>query len=108
MSGKGAKGLAGKGAKGTMHGADKKALQDKKKPTSRSARAGLQFPVGRVHRLLKVRARAPPVNAGDPVASIAVQLGRAGAAGTPPRPRQQRGQNCTLPPRAPCPPPRPA
>jgi histone H2A len=55
MSGKGAKGLAGKGAKGTMHGADKKSLQDKKKPTSRSARAGLQFPVGRVHRLLKVR-----------------------------------------------------
>ena len=54
MSGKGAKGLAGKGAKGTMHGADKKSLQDKKKPTSRSARAGLQFPVGRVHRLLKV------------------------------------------------------
>ena len=42
-------------------GVDKSA-QDKKKPTSRSARAGLQFPVGRVHRLLKVR--APPVNNG--------------------------------------------
>jgi hypothetical protein len=55
MSGKGAKGLAGKGAKGTMHGVDKSKAQDKKKPTSRSARAGLQFPVGRVHRLLKVR-----------------------------------------------------
>lgn len=60
MSGKGAKGLsAGKGAKGTM--GDKK---DKKKPTSRSAKAGLQFPVGRIHRLLKVRgspaAAAPP------------------------------------------------
>ncbi len=27
---------------------------DKKKPTSRSSRAGLQFPVGRIHRLLKV------------------------------------------------------
>lgn len=52
MSGKGAKGLSGKGAKGTM--GDKKG--DKKKPTSRSARAGLQFPVGRIHRLLKVRA----------------------------------------------------
>lgn len=50
MSGKGAKGLSGKGAKGTM--GDKKG--DKKKPTSRSARAGLQFPVGRIHRLLKV------------------------------------------------------
>jgi histone H2A len=49
MSGKGAKGLSGKGAKGTM--GDKKG--DKKKPVSRSARAGLQFPVGRIHRLLK-------------------------------------------------------
>ena len=53
MSGKGAKGLSGKGAKGTM--GDKKG--DKKKPVSRSARAGLQFPVGRIHRLLKVRTR---------------------------------------------------
>ena len=51
MSGKGAKGLSGKGAKGTM--GDKKG-GDKKKPVSRSARAGLQFPVGRIHRLLKV------------------------------------------------------
>lgn len=51
MTGKGAKGLSGKGAKGTM--GDKKG--DKKKPISRSARAGLQFPVGRIHRLLKVR-----------------------------------------------------
>ncbi len=51
MSGKGAKGLSGKGAKGTM--GDKK-LGDKRKPTSRSAKAGLQFPVGRIHRLLKV------------------------------------------------------
>ena len=54
MSGKGAKGLSGKGAKGTLGG---KAIdKDKKKPISRSARAGLQFPVGRIHRLLKVRA----------------------------------------------------
>jgi|UniRef100_A0A7S1X888 histone H2A len=53
MSGKGAKGLSGsgKGAKGTM--GDKKG--DKKKPVSRSQRAGLQFPVGRIHRLLKNR-----------------------------------------------------
>jgi len=54
MSGKGAKGLSGKGlsgkgAKGTMKGGDKK------KPTSRSVKAGLQFPVGRIHRFLKVR-----------------------------------------------------
>ncbi len=59
MSGKGAKGLSGsgKGAKGTM--GDKKG--DKKKPVSRSARAGLQFPVGRIHRLLKV---------GEPAAGV--------------------------------------
>ena len=55
MSGKGAKGLSGKGlsgkgAKGTM--SDKKG--DKKKPTSRSVKAGLQFPVGRIPRFLKV------------------------------------------------------
>ncbi|GHP06557.1 histone h2a [Pycnococcus provasolii] len=49
MSGKGAKGLAGKGAKGTM------VKGDKKKPVTRSARAGLQFPVGRIHRMLKNR-----------------------------------------------------
>ncbi|KAL6769530.1 HAV2 [Auxenochlorella protothecoides x Auxenochlorella symbiontica] len=55
MSGKGAKGLSGKGAKGTLGGIKG---GDKKKPISRSARAGLQFPVGRVHRLLKSRATA--------------------------------------------------
>merc|ERR1711972_634002 len=54
MSGKGAKGLAGKGAKGTM--SDKKG--DKKKPVSRSTKAGLQFPVGRIHRFLKGRVTA--------------------------------------------------
>ena len=45
-----------------MVGADKKSMlnNDKKKPTSRSSRAGLQFPVGRVHRLLKVRLHAAP------------------------------------------------
>lgn len=53
MSGKGAKGLSGKGAKGTITG-KQKLVDDKKKPISRSARAGLQFPVGRIHRLLKV------------------------------------------------------
>ena len=60
MSGKGAKGLAGKGAKGTMAG-DKKG--DKKKPISRSAKAGLQFPVGRIHRFLKVPAPRHPAPA---------------------------------------------
>merc|ERR1712100_614462 len=37
-------------AKGAMKGGDKK------KPTSRSVKAGLQFPVGRIHRFLKIRA----------------------------------------------------
>lgn len=55
MSGKGAKGLSGKGAKGTI---GMKGAGDKKKPISRSARAGLQFPVGRIHRLLKGRSTA--------------------------------------------------
>jgi histone H2A len=55
MSGKGAKGLSGKGAKGTI---GMKGAGDKKKPISRSARAGLQFPVGRIHRLLKQRSTA--------------------------------------------------
>ena len=51
----GAKGLSGKGAKGTI---GIKGAGDKKKPISRSARAGLQFPVGRIHRLLKSRSTA--------------------------------------------------
>ncbi|PKU84191.1 probable histone H2A variant 3 [Dendrobium catenatum] len=49
MSGKGAKGLITAGKSSVLK--DK----DKKKPVSRSSRAGLQFPVGRVHRLLKSR-----------------------------------------------------
>ncbi|KAF5808104.1 putative transcription factor Hap3/NF-YB family [Helianthus annuus] len=50
MSGKGAKGLImGK----TSNGPSKD--KDKKKSVTRSSRAGLQFPVGRVHRLLKTR-----------------------------------------------------
>lgn len=40
MSGKGAKGLSGKGAKGTLGGVKG---GDKKKPISRSARAGEQI-----------------------------------------------------------------
>ena len=50
MTGKGAKGLSGKGAKGA-----KGLTGDKKKPISRSLKAGLQFPVGRIHRFLKAR-----------------------------------------------------
>ncbi|GER45144.1 histone H2A [Striga asiatica] len=55
MSGKGAKGLlTGK----TPAGSKDKDKDSKKKPTSRSSRAGLQFPVGRIHRLLKERVMA--------------------------------------------------
>merc|ERR1712086_1062018 len=46
MAGKG-----GKGGKGGKFGAGK----SKRVPQSRSARAGLQFPVGRIHRFLKSR-----------------------------------------------------
>jgi|EP00953_Heterococcus_sp_UTEX-ZZ885_P027550 histone H2A len=46
MSGKGKGGKGGKGGK---------APTAKKAPQSRSQRAGLQFPVGRIHRFLKSR-----------------------------------------------------
>eukprot|EP00227_Mantoniella_beaufortii_P014188 CAMPEP_0197593450 /NCGR_PEP_ID=MMETSP1326-20131121/18176_1 /TAXON_ID=1155430 /ORGANISM="Genus nov. species nov., Strain RCC2288" /LENGTH=74 /DNA_ID=CAMNT_0043159419 /DNA_START=15 /DNA_END=235 /DNA_ORIENTATION=+ len=51
MSGKGGK-IGAKGGKGGKGG---KGPTSKKTPTSRSARAGLQFPVGRIHRFLKER-----------------------------------------------------
>merc|ERR1711976_101603 len=44
-------GKGGKGGKGGKVGAGK----SKRAPTSRSIKAGLQFPVGRIHRLLKKR-----------------------------------------------------
>ena len=43
-----------------------------KKSVSRSAKAGLQFPVGRVHRYLKVGKYATRVGAGAPVYMAAV------------------------------------
>eukprot|EP00250_Pteridium_aquilinum_P022880 c25850_g1_i1 orf=166-582(+) len=52
---------AGKGAKGLLMGKNPAAPPksvDKKKPMTRSSRAGLQFPVGRLHRLLKSRVTA--------------------------------------------------
>uniref|UniRef100_A0A0C9RG45 Histone H2A n=1 Tax=Wollemia nobilis TaxID=56998 RepID=A0A0C9RG45_9CONI len=56
QSGKGAKGLLlGKSSAASNNNNDK---ADKKKPISRSSRAGLQFPVGRIHRLLKSRVSA--------------------------------------------------
>ncbi|KAH7837714.1 hypothetical protein Vadar_017148 [Vaccinium darrowii] len=55
MAGKGGKGLvAGK----TTAAANKDKDKGKKVPVSRSSRAGLQFPVGRIHRQLKSRAAA--------------------------------------------------
>lgn len=53
MSGKGGKSKGGKskGGKGKSKGG-------KKTPVSRSHRAGLQFPVGRIHRYLKTRVAA--------------------------------------------------
>merc|ERR1712021_225969 len=47
-------GKGGKGGKGGKFGAGK----SKRAPQSRSARAGLQFPVGRIHRFLKSRVSA--------------------------------------------------
>lgn len=49
-----AAGGKGKGGKGGKVAAGK----SKKHPTSRSIRAGLQFPVGRIHRFLKTRVLA--------------------------------------------------
>jgi len=53
MSGKGGKSKGGKskGGKGKSKGG-------KKTPVSRSTRAGLQFPVGRIHRYLKSRVQS--------------------------------------------------
>ncbi|XP_057460331.1 probable histone H2A variant 1 [Actinidia eriantha] len=55
--------MAGKGGKGLLAGkttaaASKDKEKDKKRPISRSSRAGLQFPVGRIHRQLKSRTAA--------------------------------------------------
>ncbi|RDX68688.1 Histone H2A variant 1, partial [Mucuna pruriens] len=54
MAGKGGKGLLA--AKTTAANKDKD--KDKKRPISRSSRAGIQFPVGRIHRQLKQRVQA--------------------------------------------------
>ena len=63
MSGKGKAGKSGgKAASGG----------DGSKSQSRSAKAGLQFPVGRVHRLLKKGNYAQRVGAGAPGASTLI------------------------------------
>ncbi|KAH9294985.1 hypothetical protein KI387_038573 [Taxus chinensis] len=65
VGGKGAKGLlTGKSSTPASTSAINKSKSssndkaDKKRPISRSSRAGLQFPVGRIHRLLKSRVSA--------------------------------------------------
>ncbi|KAF8069160.1 histone 2A [Lyophyllum atratum] len=61
--------MSGKGKAGKSGG---KASGDASKSQSRSAKAGLQFPVGRVHRLLKKGNYAQRVGAGAPVYLAAV------------------------------------
>ena len=55
-----------------MSGRGKKVTKAKKSQMTRSARAGLQFPVGRVHRMLKKGNWANRVGAGAPVYLAAV------------------------------------
>mmetsp|Transcript_41197 Transcript_41197/g.66957 ORF Transcript_41197/g.66957 Transcript_41197/m.66957 type:complete len:158 (-) Transcript_41197:273-746(-) len=56
MSGK--SGGKAKGGKGKSKGGKGKSKGGKRAPVSRSSRAGLQFPVGRIHRFLKKRVQA--------------------------------------------------
>ena len=49
-----------------------KGAKSKSKPKSRSSRAGLQFPVGRIHRLLRNGNYSQRVGAGAPVYLAAV------------------------------------
>jgi histone H2A len=56
--------MSGKGGKSGKSGSGKASSETKAQ--SRSAKAGLQFPVGRVHRLLKRGNYAQRVGAGAP------------------------------------------
>ncbi|KAJ8516750.1 hypothetical protein ONZ45_g5967 [Pleurotus djamor] len=64
--------MSGKGGKSGKASSGGKAGGDSSKTQSRSAKAGLQFPVGRVHRLLKKGNYAQRVGAGAPVYLAAV------------------------------------
>ncbi|XP_014007712.1 late histone H2A.2.2 [Salmo salar] len=55
-----------------MSGRGKKAVSKSKTPTSRSVRAGLQFPVGRIHRLLKKGHYATRIGTGAAVYLAAI------------------------------------
>ena len=65
MSGKGAKSGKSKSGKGGK-------IADKAKSKSRSQRAGLQFPVGRIHRLLRKGNFADRIGGGAPIYLAAV------------------------------------
>ncbi|CAE6429106.1 unnamed protein product [Rhizoctonia solani] len=62
--------MSGKGGKSGAKGG--KAGSTEAKTQSRSAKAGLQFPVGRIHRMLKKGNYAQRVGAGAPVYLAAV------------------------------------
>ncbi|GJJ15023.1 hypothetical protein Clacol_009296 [Clathrus columnatus] len=63
--------MSGKGGKAGAKGG-KASASGNEKTMSRSARAGLQFPVGRIHRMLKKGNYAQRVGAGAPVYLAAV------------------------------------
>jgi len=64
--------MSGKGKSGKVGGKSGKTGAEEVKGSSRSAKAGLQFPVGRIHRLLKKGNYAQRVGAGAPVYLAAV------------------------------------
>ena len=64
--------MSGKGSGKSKSG--KAATEASGKSQSRSAKAGLQFPVGRVHRLLKRGNYAQRVGAGAPGASLSLHI----------------------------------
>jgi hypothetical protein len=66
--------MSGKGGKSGKSGSGKASTSDAK-AQSRSAKAGLQFPVGRVHRLLKRGNYAQRVGAGAPGQFVCVVFG---------------------------------
>lgn len=63
--------MSGKGSGKSKSG---KASAEAGKSQSRSAKAGLQFPVGRVHRLLKKGNYAQRVGAGAPGTSASIEV----------------------------------
>ena len=66
--------MSGKGGKSGKSGSGKASSSDATKAQSRSAKAGLQFPVGRVHRLLKRGNYAQRVGAGAPGSFVPCSL----------------------------------